>query len=114
MASTLPNITPTKVSSKSTETRILIADLGDGYTQRAGDSIQTVKQRWTLEWSCKDTTSADTLIQFFEGLEGYQYFWWTPFRESSPRKFICRTWSEGFPGNSKTNISAALEEVFDQ
>ena len=91
-----------------------MADLGDGYTQRAGDGIQTVKQRWDLEWTCTDTTDADTLISFFEGLEGYQYFWWTPFRESSPRKFICRAWSESFIGNSKTQISANIEEVFDQ
>ena len=114
MAGTLPNITPTRATSKTTETRPLVADLGDGYQQRAGDGIQTVKQRWGLNWNCLDTTDADTLVAFFEERKGYINFLWTPFRESSPRKFICKSWSESFIGNSKTQISADFEEVFDQ
>ena len=114
MSGTLPSITPSLATSKSTETRVLRADLGDGYTQRNGDGIQTVKQRWSLAWTCLDTTDANTLVSFFEARKGYIFFYWTPFRESTARKFICPTWSESFIGNSKTQISAELEEVFDQ
>jgi phage-related protein len=112
MADTL-TIQPTRQTSKNTETRVLRADLGDGYSQRAGDGINIIKQMWTLVWTCNDTTTADALVSFFEDKQGYEYFWWTPLRESSPRKFICGTWGEAFPGNSLTGITAQLEEVFD-
>jgi len=114
VAGTLPNITPSRATSKATETRTLIADLGDGYQQRAGDGINTVKQHWNVDWTCTDSTDANTLIAFFEEREGYINFEWTPFRESTPRKFICIAWAETFIGNSKTQISATFEEVFDQ
>lgn len=114
MAGTLPSITPTRATGKTTQTRNLVADLGDGYTQRAGDGINTIKEMWSVEWSALDTTTANTLISFFEAREGYINFLWTPFRQSSPRKFICKSWSESFSGNSLTNVSAEFEEVFDE
>jgi len=114
MSGTLPNITPTRATSKSTETRNLVADLGDGYTQRGGDGVNTTKEVWSVQWAALDATTADTLISFFEARQGYINFEWTPFRQSSAKKFICKTWSESFPGNSLTNVSAEFIQVFDQ
>jgi phage-related protein len=112
MAETL-TYTPSRQSSKSTETRVLRADLGDGYSQRAGDGINVTKQMWTLVFPCEDSTTAIAIYSFFEDKGGSEYFYWTPFRESTPRKFICSSWSETFLGNSNTAITAQLEEVFD-
>ena len=114
MAGTLPSITPSRASNKGTDTRNLVADLGDGYTHRGGDGINTIKQKWAMSWNCLDQTNADILVAFFEDREGYIFFYWTPFRESTPRKFICKRWSESFSGNSKTELTAEFEEVFDQ
>ncbi len=107
-------IEPTKSSSRNVETRFLQADLGDGYTQRAGDGIQTVIESWNVTFEALDQTTADTLIAFFEDLDGYQKFEWTPFRQSVEKKFICPTWSEGYPGNSLTSVQATFQQVFDQ
>jgi len=105
---------PTRSSSKNVTPRVLRADLGDGYTQRAGDGINTKKQMWSVTFEAMDTTSADTLIEFFEDLAGVDNFTWTPFRQTTARKFICTDWNEGFLGNSLTTITASFEEVFDQ
>jgi len=105
---------PTRASSKTVTPRFLRADLGDGYDQRAGDGINTKKQEWSVTFEALDQTNADILIEFFEDLDGYQNFTWIPFRETTARKFICPTWSESFPGNSLTTVSASFTEVFDR
>ena len=114
MAGTLPNIAPTRSSSKATETRVLIADLGDGYTQRAGDGINTLKEMWSVEYTCLDQTNANELIGFLEDQGGYLNFTWTPPGESEELKYICKTWSVSHQlGNSKKILNAEFEQVFD-
>ena len=105
---------PTRGSSRKVNARFLRANLGDGYDQRNGDGIQTIKEEWNVTFVCLDETDANTLVAFFEGLEGYQNFTWTPFRQSVAKKFICPDWTEQFPGSSNTNIQATFVQVFDQ
>lgn len=105
---------PTRASNRTVTPRFLKADLGDGYTQRSGDGIQTIKEEWSVTFEALDETSANILVAFFEGLEGYQMFTWTPFRQTSAKKFICVTWQESFKGNSLTSISATFQQVFDR
>jgi len=105
---------PRKASGRTVTPRFLRADLGDGYDQRSGDGIQTIKEEWSVTFAALDQTNADTLIAFFEGLEGYQSFTWVPFRQSVAKKFICTQWSEAYPGNSLTTISATFRQVFDR
>ena len=111
---TFPNIEPTRASSKAVKTRTLVANFGDGYTSRAGDGIHTIKEEWSVQWAGLDATSANTIISFLEAKEGYEAFAWTGFRESSPKKYICKEWNESYHGNSLTSISATFEQVFDE
>ena len=105
---------PTRASNRSVQPRFLKADLGDGYTQRSGDGIQTIKEMWSVTFEALDTTNANLLISFFEGLEGYQAFTWIPFRQTVTKKFICVSWSESFLGNSLTTVTAEFQQVFDR
>jgi len=107
-------IEPTRASSRNVTTRFLQADLGDGYTQRAGDGIQTVVESWNVTFDALDTTTANTLIAFFEDLDGYQKFEWIPFRQTVEKKFICPDWSESYPGNNLTSVQATFRQVFDR
>jgi phage-related protein len=110
---TLP-IQPDRSTSKATKARVLTAEFGDGYTQRAGDGIHVLRDEISLSWPALDTTSANTLISFFEQHEGYQAFLWTPFRESTPKKYTCEEWSESYPGNNLTTVSATFKQQFDE
>ena len=107
-------IQPTRASSKGVQTRFLQADLGDGYTQRSGDGIQTIVESGGVTFEALDTTAANNLVAFFESLEGYQSFTWVPFRQTAAKKFICPNWSESFRGNHLTTITAEFQEVFDR
>ena len=114
MAYYLPTtVDPIRATKPVTNTRILQAPFGDGYTQRAGDGINTIIQRWTVEWNCLDSTSSDELIDFFEARGGYESFLWTPPGDSREKKFVCKQWTETHPGNSKKGLTASLEQVFD-
>ena len=114
MAYYLPTtVTPVRSTSPSTNTRILQAQFGDGYTQRAGDGINTVIQKWDVQWVNLDSTDSDELIDFFEARGGYESFRWIPPGSSLYQKFICKQWSETHPGNSKKNLNASFDEVFD-
>jgi len=105
---------PTRASQRTVTPRFLRADLGDGYDQRSGDGIQTIKEEWSVSFMALDSTNADTLVSFFEDLEGYQNFTWIPFRQSVAKKFICINWSESFPGRNLTNVDATFRQVFDR
>ena len=105
---------PTKASSRKVKPRFLRANLGDGYDQRSGDGIQTIKEEWDVVFEALDTTAANVLVEFFEDLQGYQAFTWIPFRQTEEKKFICDEWSESFYGRSLTTISAHFIQVFDR
>ncbi len=105
---------PIRSSSKNVTARFLRAELGDGYDQRAGDGIQTIKEEWSVTFEALDSTNADLIIAFFEGLDGYQNFTWIPFRQTVAKKFICPSWSESYRGAGLTSVSASFVEVFDQ
>jgi phage-related protein len=110
---TLP-IEPNAATSSSTKARVLMAEFGDGYSQRGGDGIHTIKQEISATWTALDTTAANTLISFFEAHEGYIAFLWTPFRETTPKKFICMEWNESYNRASLTTVNATLQQVFDE
>jgi len=105
---------PTRDTSKSVTARFLKAELGDGYDQRSGDGIQTIKEEWSVLFEALDSTNANLIVSFFEGLEGYQNFTWIPFRQTVAKKFICPNWSESYKGAGLTSVSASFIQVFDR
>ena len=106
-------ITPTKQSGKETETRIIEATFGDGFTQRAGDGINTIVDTWSLEWTCLDSTSYSEMTDFLDDRGGFESFTFIPPGETVTKKFTCKKWSTSHPGNSKYVLSADFLEVFD-
>jgi phage-related protein len=113
MAAFPTTVTPVKSSGKKTSSRIIEAQFGDGYTQRAGDGINTVVDTWNLEWNCLDSTSYLEMVNFLKARGGYESFTFIPPGESSSKKFTCKEWSTSHPGNSKYILTADFLEVFD-
>lgn len=50
---------------------------GDGYTQRRPDGINTVRRKWSLNWSLLERTQKDTLVNFALSKKGVYAFYWT-------------------------------------
>lgn len=110
--STLPSIDITYNISKKTDAHILEAKLGDGYSQRAADGINAIRDEWGLEWVVNNT-DADTLTDFFEARGGHESFDWTPSGESVSKKWTCKSWSKNPIGIDTWSISATLKQEFD-
>ena len=111
---TLPNIETSYEVAKTTDTRTLQANFGDGYTQRAADGINITKDIWQLRWIGLSSTDSDTLTDFFEARGGWEEFEWTPHGEVSAKKFICKNWNKTWNRSEECiNIEAQFEQVYD-
>lgn len=108
-----PPFAPSYGLSRQITPRVLGAQFGDGYTQRAGDGLNAIPRTATLEWKDLRVVDADTIETFLIAQKGYLAFYWTDPREGSPRKWKCPTWSRASPYGVVDSISATFEQVFD-
>lgn len=97
--------------NKAQAPRVLKNSFGDGYSQRAGDGLNIILEKWTVEFT--DTVTNITAIDdFLIAREGWDDFDWTSPRGTSS-KYICPTWTRTFISNVVDKISATFEEVAD-
>lgn len=100
---------PIWTSKRNTATRILKQNFGDGYSQRAGDGINTTADAWDVEFRGTSTV-IDAIVVILETKAGHTYFTWS---YMSTQKWVCKQWSYGDLGHGERSLSATFEEVFD-
>ena len=110
---TLPDIKLSYGVSKDIAPRVLMANLGDGYKQRAVDGINSMPEKWELTWENISDTDADTLDNFFTTYAGADSFDWTAPRASSSSKYICSGWKRTISYFQNDTITATFEQVWD-
>ena len=108
-----PPIAPTYGTTSNKEPRILRAEFGDGYSQRAGDGLNTDPIKVTLNFDALTVEQADQVFNFLSARAGWDSFYYTLPRESSPRIFICPKFSRQYVLPNTDAITAEFEEVFD-
>ena len=108
---TLP-VAPSYDSKVTTAHRALVANLGDGYTVRAGDGLNTKKRTWSLSWEVISIADADTIETFINSQGGYKAFIWVPPRGPTG-KWICQSFDRQAVGPGYDSMSMEFEEVFD-
>lgn len=101
-------------SSRSTKYRVITSSFGDGYSQRTPDGINTRVDTWTLVWDNLDATDKATLETFIDSVGTWSYFTWTPYGESTAKKFVF-TGDTSFTAKSGNVFSyqATATQVFD-
>lgn len=100
-------------SSGSHQYRILKANFGDGYEQRAGDGINTKQSEYTLSWSRLTQAEAEAIEQFFDGQSGFLSFDYTLPGESSAKKFVCEKFSKPYESGNLMGMTATIRRVYD-
>jgi phage-related protein len=125
---TLPIFTPPYQPSYGTilkpEVKVLRADFGDGYTQRAADGINNLRLKLELGWEYLTPANADVIINFLEARGGWQAFRWAapdaPWSENagvwtqpSVKTWICDDWSRKRVRFGQDSVSAVFTRVFD-
>jgi phage-related protein len=110
---TLPNYPVSYGSDVSSEAKVLQADFGDGYTQRAGDGLNNVRRTWEVSWENYPNASIVELETFLKGQGGYKSFFWTPPNSTIAAKWSCKTWKSKPAGFGISTLSATFVEEFD-
>lgn len=108
-----PSIPPEIGSSGSHKFRILDAKFGDGYTQTAGDGINTLESTITLNWTDISQTVYNELYAFFIALGGYQSFDYTLPNGSTAYQWKCKQFSDSWVKGNKRNFTATIERSYD-
>lgn len=92
--------------------RVLKAQFGDGYEQRAADGINNIATEYDLQFTLTQADSA-TLLDFFKGLAGVTKFTWQPPGAASAMLWVCDDWSESLRSRTVKTINAHIYRVFE-
>jgi phage-related protein len=105
-------IAPDFSSPMTVKPRVLMAQFGDGYSQRVADGINTQPEEWSLTFSARTPTERDVILSFFEARGGWDDFDWTS-PAGTTGKFICSEWGYAPNSAASNTITATFKQVFD-
>ncbi|ORM66128.1 phage tail protein [Pantoea rwandensis] len=83
---------------------------GDGYTQVAGNGLNTRSQEWSLSFTGTEAY-IKAIKDFLDAHEGTKAFQWQPPLEDIGL-FRCDTYKTTPLGNKKYNLDATFEQAF--
>ena len=96
------------------EHRVLEAEFGDGYSQRAQDGLNAERETWSVIFDRISDTDHDTVVAFFDARKGsVEPFLWTAPRAAGTKQYVAKN-IKIRPDNGITwTITATFQEVFD-
>jgi phage-related protein len=104
---------PNYGASQDIQPRVKSAKFGDGYEQRFNDGINSLAQVWSLSFSNRVFSEINSIEDFLKARAGVEYFEWTPPRQTTPIKVICRQWQRQISFATSDSLTAKFEQVFD-
>jgi len=72
------NINPDRGLKADSQPRVLVAEYGDGYEQRAAAGINNIPEVWNLTWKNRTAANSNKIIRFLEQQGGVSSFDWYP------------------------------------
>ena len=98
--------------------KVLIADYGDGYTQRLANGIQNLQQQYKISITNRKKADIDDIASFLETKGGVTAFTFTvPDTNSGSSelaiKVICAEWQQEWSHDDYYNISATFQRVYE-
>lgn len=109
----LPAIEPSFGTDMSMGIAVDRISYGDGYSQRANPGLNSVVQKWRLNYNAISEADATTLRDFVAGLAGVGVIEWTPFGQSVELKWTATGWTEKPSGYGIMDCSFVLTQEFD-
>ena len=127
---TSTNRKPDKGYTRQTTPRALIAQFGDGYSQRLIDGINPLMETINVSFSTRDKEEIDHIISFFESKGGVSSFTFTVNQQyySSPGvssetdvtssdelalKVVCSTWNKTYNFGDYWSATATFVRVYE-
>ena len=109
----LPPLPPSLGTEIAPKLKLLQAEFGDGYRQRAQDGLNARALTYALSWDMAAASEAAEIIRFFEDCGGVKAFVYTPPGETRQRRFVCQKWARKRIHHSFHSVTAEFTEVFD-
>lgn len=108
----LITIKPSRTSRLELTPRVRRLQLGDGYSQRAADGLNTDGETWEVEWALISTANADTIEAALRATSGVDGFEWTAPNQAT-RKWIYTSISRSPAHGNMETLRAVFERVYD-
>jgi phage-related protein len=95
--------------------RIIAAEFGDGYSQRAPDGINYLPETVELRWIPLQKSEKDTIVNALNATGGWDYLTFTPPGQTTSRKYIMTPegYSVEYLAGKYFIVSVTLRQVFD-
>lgn len=106
-----PPMAPSIETSRTTKPKVLRAEFGDGYSQRAPDGLNAQLEGMTVVWSRLKPTDAASIIAFLTARAGVEAFAWTAPRDPAPKLWIAESWDRGYPTQTHESVRAQFRQV---
>ncbi|BEM76406.1 hypothetical protein SME38J_05090 [Serratia marcescens] len=90
--------------------RLRKAQFGDGYTQVAGEGLNPVTRSWDLSFVGNEAYIS-AIISFFESLQGYRAFQWTP-PNNVTGLYRCEGYKPTALGGNNYSLTATFIEAY--
>lgn len=112
---TFPNIAPdNKTSSNTKQVAVVRTQFGDGYSQRAADGINSLRETWKLSWANLTNTEEQTINAFLTARKGVEAFLWkSPDEPGDPKLWSCQEWGRTPQDAGVQNFEATFIQEFD-
>lgn len=101
-------------TSGDEEDRLHVAELGDGYSQRAAKGLNATAETVNVLFENRRLAECDQIVAFFRRHAGGQAFLWIYPGETEPKKWMCSKRSKPKPsGPATATITATFTRVYD-
>ena len=94
--------------------RILTADFGDGYSQRAADGLNGQNESMTMVWNTITYADALIIMNFLDSMQGVGAFSYQAPNDPDVKNWICVNGWDWKPQNSEYgDVTATFNRVYD-
>ncbi|NYZ23083.1 phage tail protein [Azospirillum oleiclasticum] len=105
-----PALAPLVGFTQKPRIKLLKAEFGDGYIQRAPDGINHIAYNYEFKWE-GPVAKIDEIVSFLHARRAVDRFLYTPPGELVTRSFVCQAW-ERTKNGELASLSATFEQVF--
>ena len=100
-------------SAQTVQAKILENTFGDGYTQRAADGLNSLRDSWANSWTNLRNDEKYILENLLRTAGGWQSFFWIAPGEFTAKKWTCKEWKFTPIAGGYWGASATFQQSFD-
>ena len=107
------NFVPSFSSTNTRTAKVLRAEFGDGFNQRAAAGINNIRIIWSNIWIVIPKADADTMQAFFVARGGHESFDFDDPESGTTFKVVVEEWQRAPVSKNFATMNAEFLQVFD-